>query len=331
MRLAELFDLVKRERGSDHIKKWITDCLGTVKPGLKDPIRIEDFTGDIKTRILCLNFIKEIKTNMPGSTVYRKIVLLLEDYLKGRAAKHPAFRIKDFSLFLSKQADDFFCVGAEIKDKPTGFSSITTLQDIIKHNIPDGSAVPIEDINDLNVEEKIEYIKDREARGLPMNSLRTELPLFWCTRSVDITGISRGRTNKADAVRDELGLSSRTSGYLVEFRLSNDYVNAPHKPVFFDSGPNLYFCATWPESEYGKTRRLSDFSPTEWPEAVHKEKEWPSDDVHDIIPLGNLGTLPTCKKSAKEKALKEMWEDLTGRFPEVVEEIRDLYYNRQDD
>jgi hypothetical protein len=105
-------------------------------------------------------------------------------------------------------------------------------------------------------------------------------------------------------------------------------VNEPHKPVFFDSGPNPYFYVAGTESEYGNTRRLSDFSLTEWTEAVHKEKEWPHNDVHDIIPLGNLGTLPTCSKAAKEKALQEMWEDLTGRFPEIVEEIRDLYYNR---
>lgn len=331
MRLAELFDLVERERGSDHIKKWITDCLGSTKSDLNNPIKIEDFTGDLETRILCLNFLKETKSNMSGSPVYRKIILLLEDFLKAGTAKPPALRIKDFSRFLSEQAEDFLCVGAIIRDKTADFSSITTLQDIILYNIPGGSAVPVDDINDLNVEEKIESIKDRESRGLPMNPLRTDLPLFWCTWSDDITGICVGCANKPDAVRDELGLHNRASGYLVEFRLSMDYVNEPHQPVFFDSGPNPYFYVAGPGSGYGKTRRLSDFSLTEWTEAIHKEKEWPYDDEHDIIPLGNLGALPTCSKPAKEKALQEMWEDLTGHFPEIVEEIRDLYYNSKDE
>lgn len=331
MKLSELLEGVSSPGGVCYIKEWIKDCLGdiTTHPGQK--AGINDFSGEVVPKLLCLNFLKEIKGNMPGNVAYRKIILLLEDYIKDRADKLPAFRIRDFNRFLGKQDLGLLCAGREIRNKPPGFSTITTLQDIFQYCIPGSSPELFENIDDLNAREKIDYIKSQEASGLPMRPLRTRLPLFWCTRSDDIFMIGDGRENKVEAIRDELGLLNRTSGYLVEFRLSSDYVSDPRQPTLFDSGPNEYFYVAGPGSEYGRTRRLSDFCLTDWTEAVHREKDWPDDKAHDIIPLGLLGDIPTPSEFDKEKALEEMWANLTGSFPGIVEEIRDLYYNKENE
>jgi hypothetical protein len=326
MHLNALFDWVNDRKGSCHLQQWIKDCLGYNKRLKKNPLKIEDFSGDTTAKIICLNFIKEIKYNMTGNQEYFNVILYLEDYLTQRkhSHPHPAFRIQGFSNYLSGLEPDLLCIGKKIKKKPSYFSHITTLQDIINHNIPEGSAIPIEDINEQNVREKIETINDYTRNRKPMKPLRGGLPLFWCTVPEDIASIYGKQGGKQNDIRNKLGLYKTEHGYLVEFQLSSDYISDPRKPVFFDSGPNEYFNVTKPGLKYGRTRRLSDFTPTEYKEAVHKEKDWPYDDEHFILPLGKLEALPNDSETHRKKALKDIWEELTTRFPETIQEIRDL-------
>jgi len=106
--------------------------------------------------------------------------------------------------------------------------------------------------------------------------------------------------------------------------LSWPYISALKKPTFFDSGPNVYFNVTQPRLEYRRTRRLSDFMLTESREAVHREKVWPSQDEHFILPLGKLEPPLEAAENHRKNALKDIWEELTAQFPETIQEIRDL-------
>lgn len=323
MYLTELFDLVNDRKKSCHLRQWTKDCLGYNKLLEKDPLKIEDFSGDTTAKIICLNFIKEIKYNMAKNQKYLKIVLYLEDYFALNKHTHPLFQIKGFSSYLSEQ-EDLLCIGKKIDKKPPYFSHITTLENIIEYNIPGGSGMPIEDINEHNAGEKIENINHSTDNNLPMLPLRSGLPLFWCTVSADVAAISKKQKGKQNDIRNELGLYNAVRGYLVEFRLSGDYMNDPKKPVFFDSGPNEYFYVTQPGLKYGRTRRLPDFTRTEFREVVHPEKDWPYGDENVILPLGMLEPAPAATENDRKNALKDLWEELTNRFPETIQEIRDL-------
>jgi hypothetical protein len=324
MHLNELFNRINDQTGSCHLRQWIKDCLGFNQFLIKDPLRIKDFSGDTTAKIICLNFLKEVKYNMPRNPKYHKAILYLEDYFTLKKHPHPIFRIQGVSSYLSQLEPELLCIGKKIGKKPLYFSNITTLQNIINYNIPDGSSIPLEDINDRNVNEKLDTINHRTTLRLPMNPLRTGLPLFWCTGSNDITRITKNQKEKQNNIRNELGLYNTRQGYLVEFRLSRDYVNAPKKPVIFDSGPNEYFSVTQPKLKYGRTRRLSDFTVTEFKELVHQEKDWPYHDKHFIIPLGKLEVPPEATETDRKEALEAIWKELIIGFPETIQEIREL-------
>jgi hypothetical protein len=324
MHLNGLFNWISDKTGSCHLRQWIKDCLGFNQFLVKDPLRIKDFLGDTTAKIICLNFLKEVKYNMPRNPKYHKVILYLEDYLALKKHLHPIFRIQGFSSYLSQREPELLCIGKKIGKQPLYFSNITTLQNIINYNIPGGSAIPLEDINDQNVNEKLDTIKHRTTLRLPMNPLRTGLPLFWCTGSNDIARIARNKKEKQNDIRNELGLYNTRQGYLVEFRLSRDYINAPKKPVFFDSGPNEHFGVTQPKLKYGRTRRLSDFTMTDFKEVVHPEKVWPYHDKHFIIPLGKLEAPPEASENDRKVALEAIWKELITGFPETIKEIRDL-------
>lgn len=324
MHLNELFNWINDQKGSCHLKQWIKDCLGFNQFLKKDPLRIEDFSGDTTAKIICLDFLKEIKYNMTRNQKYHEVILYLEDYFTLKKHPHPIFRIQGFSGYLSQLEPELLCIGKKIGKKPLYFSNITTLQNIINYNIPGGSSMPLEDINDQNVNEKLDTINHRTALKLPMNPLRTGLTLFWCTVSDDIARISKNQKEKQNDIRNELGLYNTRQGYLVEFRLSKDYFDASKKPVFFDTGPNVYFNVTQPRLKYGRTRRLSNFTVTEFRELVHQEKVWPYHDEHFILPLGKLEAPPEATETDRKNALKDIWEELVNRFPETIQEIRDL-------
>jgi hypothetical protein len=324
MHLSELFNWIIDQKGSCYLRQWIKDCLGDNQSLRKNPLRIKDFLGDTTAKIICLNFLKEVKYNMLRNPKYHQVILYLEDYFAQKKHRHPIFRIHGFSRYLSQLDSGLLCIGRKIGKKPLFFSNITTLQNIINYNIPGGSSIPLEDINDQNVNEKLDTINHRTTHKLPMNPLRTGLPLFWCTGSDDITRIAKNQNERQNDIRNELGLYNTRQGYLVEFRLSRDYVNAPQKPILFDSGPNEHFSVTHPKLKYGRTRRLSDFTVTEFKELVHQEKVWPYHDKHFIIPLGKLEAPPEATETDRKEALEAIWKELITGFPEIIQEIRDL-------
>jgi hypothetical protein len=324
MHLNKLFNRISDQKGSCHLKQWIKDCLGLNQFLKKNPLQIKDFSGDTTAKIICLNFLKEVKYNIPRNPKYYQVILHLEDYFAQKKHRPPIFRIQGFSRYLSQLKPELLCIGSKIGKKPLFFSNITTLQNIINYNIPYGSSIPLEDINDQNVNERLDTINHRTTLKLPMNPLRTGLPLFWCTGSNDINRIAQNQKEKQNDIRNELGLYNTRQGYLVEFRLSRDYINAPKKPVLFDSGPNEHFCVTQPKLKYGRTRRLSDFTVTEFKELVHHEKVWPLHDEHLIIPLGKLEAPPEASETDRKQALEAIWKKLITGFPETIQEIRDL-------
>jgi len=324
MMLSELFEGVSSPGGMSHLKKWIKDCLGDMIPRPGQEPGINDFSGEVVPKLLCINFLKEIKGNMAGNDQYKKILGHLETYLQERQDKEAAMRIEGFSKYLEGKELDLLFTGKPIDKKPPSFSHFTTIEDIIQYNVPSGSGISIEDIGDGNVAEIIDLIEKREVEKLTMNPLKSSLSLFWCTRTADIWKTFPSPKGNQDAIRNELGLFRMKRGYLVEVRLSSNYVDGPYKPVFFDSGPSHYFYVADPGCEFGKTRRLSDFGLTEFTEAVHREKDWPYEERDKFKPVGKLSRSPGFNESMAQRALEEMWLELTERFPGVVEEIQSL-------
>ena len=139
MRLQVLFGFIVAQKGSCNLRQWLKDCLGENKKIHNTPLDIEDFSGDTTAKIVCLNFIKEIKQNSSKNQYFLDTVLHMEDYLTLDRDPHPMFKIQGFSKYLGEKAPNLLCKGKQVEaKKPFFFSTVTTMEDLFKYNIPRG-------------------------------------------------------------------------------------------------------------------------------------------------------------------------------------------------
>ena len=324
MQLADVFSFIKQKKGTCYLKAWMSKCIGKRSYNPAGKIDIRDFDGHPVAKALCLNVIREVKfENIPPDRL-KEILFDLDNHIEAKTTplSNALTQVQGFS---SGHKHDL-CQGQEpITEDIVDLSRVMTYDQIMTHGLKDGQSIPLNEL--VNTSQTIailaQLLNNRRGKGHTLGKFRTSLPLYWCSKNSEISGkfdkLPIG-TDKANKVRDALGLFNMKYGYAVEVLFP--LVEAPklRTPTFFDAGPSPYFCTTKEPDKWGRTRDLRTLQKA-LSEAVHEESDWPSQ--FRLEPLGEISPPNEPSLSDWEQLGQELWVELLKLSPSVENEIVD--------